>query len=57
MKTSFPPTRPFESCSFVFIFSLVTVPQSAAAAQTITVAPTQPVYLVDNGDTAQVGFS
>ena len=43
--------------AFVFIFGLVALPQTAAAAQTITVAPTQPVYLVDNGDTAEVGFT
>ena len=35
---------------------IVPTPAPVYAAQTITIAPTQPVYLVNNGDTAQVGF-
>jgi hypothetical protein len=35
---------------------MVQGPAPARAAQTITIAPTQPVILVDNGDTAQVGY-
>ena len=38
--------------------SAMIVPMAApvAATETITIAPTQPVYLVNNGDTANVGF-
>jgi beta-glucosidase-like glycosyl hydrolase len=35
---------------------IVPTPAPIYAAQTITIAPTQPVYLVNNGDTANVGF-
>lgn len=37
----------------VFMFS---TPAPIFAVQTISIAPTQPVYLVDNGDTANVGY-
>ncbi len=41
---------------FVAIVFAFSAPVPAYAAQTITIAPVQPVYLVNNGDTAQVGF-
>jgi beta-glucosidase-like glycosyl hydrolase len=41
----------------VLIVTLVfPTPAPVHAAQTITITPTQPVYLVNNGDTAYVGF-
>lgn len=41
----------------VLVVTLVMpTPVPVYAAQTITIAPIQPVYLVDNGDTVNVGF-
>jgi sRNA-binding protein len=42
--------------AFVVASFVVPSPATVYAAQAITIAPTQPVYLVNNGDTAYVGF-
>ena len=62
MRTGHHPSRQARALSILATLAILltltvgVVPGTAYAAQTITIAPTQPVYLVNNGDTAYVGY-